>query len=73
MRDLRNHGGSILADVERGMTVVVTKSGKPVAELRPIVSTGTPAALLIGRWKRVPSIDLDALRRDIDAVVDPTL
>lgn len=73
VRDLRNHGGDVLSQVERGLTVVVTKSGKPVAELRPIASQGTPAEFLLERWKNLPHVGLESLRRDIDAVIDPSL
>lgn len=36
VRDLRNHGGQVLERVERGETMVVTRDGRPVAELRPL-------------------------------------
>jgi antitoxin (DNA-binding transcriptional repressor) of toxin-antitoxin stability system len=63
--DTCNHGGHVLDDVQRGQTMIVTCSGKPVAEPRPLGRQGTPAADLLRRWKRVPSIDLVA-RTDIE-------
>jgi prevent-host-death family protein len=33
VRDLRNSGGDVLYRVEHGETVVVTRDGRPVAEL----------------------------------------
>ncbi|MGB7163680.1 MAG: type II toxin-antitoxin system prevent-host-death family antitoxin, partial [Mycobacterium sp.] len=36
MRDLRNKGGEVLDRVERGECVIVTRDGRPVAELRPL-------------------------------------
>jgi prevent-host-death family protein len=73
VRDLRNHGGDVLDNVQRGQTVIVTRSGKPVAELRPLGPKGTPAAELLRRWKHVPHIDLAILRADLDEILDPTL
>ena len=40
MRDLRNYGGQVLDSVEKGKTVIVTRDGKPVAELRPLSGPG---------------------------------
>jgi prevent-host-death family protein len=73
VRDLRNHGGDVLDGVQRGETVIVTRSGKPVAELRPLGRQGTPTAELLRRWKHVPRIDLTDLRADLDEILDPTL
>ncbi|HAM01850.1 MAG TPA: type II toxin-antitoxin system prevent-host-death family antitoxin [Acidimicrobiaceae bacterium] len=73
MRDLRNHGGEVLARVEQGETVTVTRNGRPVAELRPLPRGGLTAEELVRRWRRLPVVDPDALRRDIDEVVDQSL
>jgi len=53
--------------------VIITRGGKPVAELRPVARPGLTAAALLVRWHRLPSIDPNDLREDIDAVVDNTL
>lgn len=73
IRDLRNHGGEVLARVEQGETVTVTRNGRPVAELRPLPRGGLTAEELVRRWRRLPVVDPDALRRDIDEVVDQSL
>lgn len=73
VRDLRNHGGDVLDSVLRGERVTVTRAGKPVAELRPLAGGGTPATVLLERWATIPVIDLEALRTDLDAVLDPSL
>ena len=73
MRDLRNHGGDVLDSVVRGESVTVTRQGKPIAELRPLAATGTPASVLPARWQGIPILDLAALRADLDDVTDPTL
>jgi prevent-host-death family protein len=73
VRDLRNHGGDVLDSVMRGESVTVTRHGKPVAELRPIAEEGTASTLLAQRWHTIPVVDLDALRADLDGVLDPSL
>jgi prevent-host-death family protein len=73
VRDLRNHGGEVLDQVARGGAVVVTRDGVPVAELRPIRRPGLTPAELIARRRSLPRVDPDALRRDLDQVLDPGL
>jgi prevent-host-death family protein len=73
VRDLRNHGGEVLTRVEQGEAVFVTRDGTPVAELRPLRRTGPPAAGLNARWRTLPPVDLDALRSDIDALLNADL
>jgi len=73
VRDLRNKGGEVLDRVERGERVVVTRDGRAVAELRPLPRRTAGPAELIERRKRLPYVDPDTLRRDIDAVLDPSL
>jgi len=73
IRELRNRGGDVVDRVAAGERVTVTRSGKPVAELRPMRSGGVTAAELLTRWSRLPAFDAAALRRDIDAALDPTV
>jgi prevent-host-death family protein len=73
IRELRNHGGDVVERVSRGETVIVTKAGVPVAELRPIPRPRVTAESLIARWRRVPAVDPRAFRSDVDAVLDPAL
>ena len=73
LRDLRNHGADVLDSVMRGECVTVTRHGKPVAELRPLVAAGMLAATLVERWHAIPVLDLAELRSDLDEVLDPTL
>lgn len=70
MRELRNHGGDVVDRVQRGERLVVTRSGRPVAELVPVQRPSVNARVLLERWRQLPPIDPDALRRDLDAVVD---
>ncbi|MFC4941964.1 type II toxin-antitoxin system Phd/YefM family antitoxin [Pseudonocardia sp. GCM10023141] len=49
VRDLRNHGGDVLNRVESGETLVVTRDGRPVAELRPLPRPRLSATSLLAR------------------------
>lgn len=69
MRDLRNHGGDVVDRVQRGEHLTVTRSGRPVAELIPVRRPAIKADALLDRWRGLPSVDPEGLRRDLDAVV----
>lgn len=73
IRDLRNHGGRVVDRVLAGETLVVTRSGRAVAELRPVVSPGLDREELLARWRALPAIDPQAFRRDLDGLLDPAL
>lgn len=73
IRELRNHGGDVVDRVERGETVTITRSGRPVAELRPVRKPRLAAEELLVRCRRLPAVDPSALRTDIDAVLDSRL
>lgn len=73
VRELRNHGGEVLDRVARGVPVLVTRDGVEVAELRPLPRRGLSAAELIARHRHLPDMDPEALRRDIDDLLDPGL
>ncbi|MDP1795141.1 MAG: type II toxin-antitoxin system prevent-host-death family antitoxin [Acidimicrobiales bacterium] len=73
IRELRNNGGEVVERAMRGERLTITRDGKPVAQLTGARRRAVPLDELLLRWKRLPHIDADALRRDIDAVIDPTL
>jgi prevent-host-death family protein len=73
IRELRNHGGDVVDRVAAGERLVVTRDGRPVAELRPLRPRGASAAVLLARWRRLPSVDGAALRDDLDATLDHRL
>jgi antitoxin (DNA-binding transcriptional repressor) of toxin-antitoxin stability system len=73
VRELRNHGGRVLSRVAQGEAFIVTKDGTAVAELRPIGRKSLAPAELIARAKRMPKVDPDELRRDLDSVLDQAL
>lgn len=59
--------------VAAGERLTITRSGKPIAELRPIHGTAVTAALLLRRWQRLPALDAAALRADLGATLDSGL
>lgn len=71
IRELRNSGGDVLRRVEHGERIVVTRDGTPVAELRPLPRPRVSPAELIRRRRNLPQVNPDALRRDIDNLIDP--
>ena len=73
IRELRNHGGDVVDRAAGGEQVTITHAGKPVAELRPVAGPTLSSETLLDRWRRLPELDLDALRSDIDAVLDGRL
>jgi prevent-host-death family protein len=73
IRDLRNHGGDVIAKVSRGESFTVTRAGEPVAQLRPLDRAPLSVEVLLTRWQRLPELDGDALKADIDAVLDASL
>lgn len=73
IRELRNHGGEVIDRVTAGERVTVTRNGRAVAELRPLGPAAVPTRVLKRRWSRLPTVDVDAFRRDIDDVLDSSL
>jgi len=71
VRDLRNHGGDVLDRVAAGERIVVTRDGRPVAELIPLRAARLGRDELLARWRHLPRVDGAALRRDLDALLDP--
>ena len=73
VRELRNHGGEVLDRVTRGEALTVTRDGQAIAELRPLARRPLPAAVLLERWRRLPAVDPEKLRADLDDVLDASL
>lgn len=73
IRELRNHGGEVVDRVAQGEQIIVTRAGKPVAELRPLGRRPLTAETLLARWRRLPPVDYQAMRADVDEVLDPGL
>lgn len=73
IRDLRNRGGAVIDRVQRGEQITITRDGAPVAELHALDAPALPVHELLARWRRLPQVDPDRLRRDLDEVLDAEL
>jgi prevent-host-death family protein len=73
IRELRNHGGDVIERVLKGELVTVTRSGKPVAQLRALARTPVPLEELIRKRAHLPRVDVVAMRSDIDDVLDASI
>ena len=73
MRELRNNGGRVLQRVADGETLTVTMDGRPIAELRPLPGRALATATLLKRWRRLPLVDAQQLRADLDRAMDARL
>lgn len=73
-RELRNDSAAVLREVQGGQTIIVTRHGEPVAELRPILPYRfVPRIVIAEAVKRAPRIDAAGFRADLDAVIDQSI
>ncbi len=73
-RELRNDSAAVLREVEAGRTLIVTRNGTPVAELRPLrPHRFVPRATIADAAKHAPRIDAGQFRIDVDAVIDQSI
>jgi prevent-host-death family protein len=73
-RELRNDSGAVLREVQAGRTIIVTRNGVPVAELRPVSPRRfVPREVIAYAARHAPRIDASELRTGLDAVVDQTI
>lgn len=71
-RELRNDSGAVLREVEAGRTIIVSRNGTPVGELRPIRRRRfVPRATIADASAHAARIDGGQFRADLDAVVAP--
>ena len=73
IRELRNHGGDIVDRAAKGERLTITRSGKPVAELRPLGRQPMSLNALLAHRRHLPAVNPDQLRRDLDQILDPAL
>ena len=73
IRQLRNEGGKVIERVIHGEVLTVTRDGRPVALLTPIPTRDVPLDVIRERWRNLPPMDYESLRRDIDEIIDPSL
>ena len=71
--ELRKHGRAVIERVEAGESLLVSRDGRPVAELRPLPRKPLDAETLLELYKDVPPMDPEAFRRDLDSIIDPSL
>jgi len=72
-RELRNKSGEVMRALDEGEDFIVTRNGKPVGELRPIVprrKTFIPKEEFFALFEGSPHIDYEEFRADIDRYVD---
>lgn len=73
VRELRNQGGRVLDRVAAGERVTITRDGRPVARLEPAARGRLNAEALVERFRRLPGVDPQQLRADIDGLIDQRL
>jgi antitoxin (DNA-binding transcriptional repressor) of toxin-antitoxin stability system len=70
-RELRNGSGRIMRALGEGKTFVVTSSGHPVGELRPLRRNRFIDAVVAAEvFRNAPAMDWDQMRDDLDELVD---
>jgi prevent-host-death family protein len=66
-RELRNESAAVMDAVENGETILVTRNGYPMAELRPVRRRRFAAtAELLRDFRGLPAMDHDAMRAEAD-------
>jgi prevent-host-death family protein len=73
IRQLRNKGGEVIDRVVRGEVLTVTRNGRPVALLSPLPEQHLPIDVIRERWRNLPPMDYESLRRELDEIIDPSL
>jgi antitoxin (DNA-binding transcriptional repressor) of toxin-antitoxin stability system len=63
----------VVERVIAGEIVTVTRSGRPVAELRPLQRATLKAPTLLARWRSIPAVASADLKRDLDSIITPTV
>jgi prevent-host-death family protein len=73
-RELRNQSASVLREVEAGRTLILTRNGTPVAELRPIRPRRfVPRTMIADAAAHAPRVDARQFRADLDSVIDQSI
>jgi prevent-host-death family protein len=73
VRELRDHAEEVVERDSQGQRITITRSGRAVVELCPVLPTALPADALLIRWRTMPSVDPAVLRADIDESLNATL
>lgn len=73
-RELRNDSAAVLREVQAGQSMIVTRNGTPVAELRPVSPRRfVPRQVIGAAVAQAPRIDAQRFLEDIDAIADPRI
>jgi prevent-host-death family protein len=73
-RELRNDSAAVLREVQAGHTLIISRNGVPVAELRPVPPRRfVPRAVIADAARRTSRVDARRFRADLDAVADPSV
>lgn len=68
-RELRNESGEIMRALDRGESFTITRNGVVVGELTPVGRRRVVSAqALLDMSAKLPPIDPDRLRADLDAI-----
>ncbi len=71
-RELRNDSAAVLREVEAGRTVIISRNGTPIGELRPLKRRRfVPRAAIADAAASAAPIDAARFRADLDAIIDP--
>lgn len=73
VRELCSHTSEVLDRVARGEVLTITRDGRPVAQLSPLRRGAVPSHVIVARWRVLQPVDSDALRADLDRVLDASL
>lgn len=60
---------ALLKRVQQGESVVVTKDGEPVARVIRLRRTPLHRDQLLRRWAKLPQIDAEQFRHDVDEIL----
>lgn len=73
-REMRNDSAAVLRAVQAGQTIIVTRNGVPIAELRPIQPRRfVPRSVIAESAAQAPRIEAARFRADVDAVIDQSV
>jgi len=70
---LRSHADEVIDRVAAGEQIIITRAGKPIAELGPLRRRPLASQVLLDRWRRLPPVDYASLRAEIDETLDAGL
>lgn len=73
VRELRNNGAAVLDRVVAGERLTVTRAGRAIAVLSRLERAPVPVRTLVDRWRKLPELDPESLRRDLDRLLDAGL